>query len=235
MSTQHVSEIRSIGSIVLQRLGEVVLSKSLNLRVDAFAGANAAFEKASLEVDAARRARTTAQRKLGVAVKALDTAVEALAKLELVGAGIGERRPVRCVLDGDPVGDRQDGVRAAAHRRARAVARDSRATGKLHADVARSASAVEIAADAVDAALAATTPPELAYQRALGERAPLAAAWIVALRRLKNAARVAWEDKASTYDAVFAPPDAVRVTRARRRKAKAVAPAPPVPVPLRLQ
>jgi hypothetical protein len=226
MKTTEVGTIRALGRLFLDRLGAEKSGAALARRITAFAEANDAHDAAAERVVEARRRRDGTLRAIRAAAAALVRAIEELAT-KVANAGLGTRvRPFARFSKVTPSAFVPIGVgrRPAL---ARKLLADLRVKARaLPEEVRGAAGGVDAAATALDAALAEITTTELAHRRALDERRPLAAAWFVALARLKRMARLVWEEHPRTYDLVFAPPPAGPKRRKPRGAAGATA-APP--------
>ncbi len=216
-----VGHQRAHGETILARLADVGIPAALKAPAKAFAQAHAAFEGASRKAEAARLVRDNALENVGQQDDLLDAAVLALAD-KIVGASLGTRvKPFARFSKFAPsalttlaYADEVREVRAT-------VAKVGKA--KPAADVAKGAAACAKAADLVDKALKGLPGPQSAYAKALGERDALLLAWTQALGRLKRHAAVVWDGDAATFNAVFAPADAMLAPTKKRAK-KAASP-----------
>ncbi len=88
-------------------------------------------------------------------------------------------------------------------------------------DVSAAGSACSKNAKTVLDKLRAVVKPQGLYDKALGARDQILFDWTKAYSKLKKFAAAAWYDEPATYQAVFAPADAIQAPKARRNKKNA--------------
>jgi hypothetical protein len=91
MGTSNISEQRSYGQLVLERLDATDIPAALKPHIAAFKKAHDAYEEAAKRVDEERGKRDAALEAVGDADDTFDTSANALAD-KLVGAGLGKRQ-----------------------------------------------------------------------------------------------------------------------------------------------
>jgi hypothetical protein len=218
MPNTSITEQRTYGRIVLDRLAGTSISATLKPLVVAFTKTHGAYEGAAVLADEARAKRDEALDAVGDADDVFDPGVEILAQ-KLAGAGIGTRQnPFKGLskytprqLTDLPYAEEPKAIRALA---------DALAKKKPPADVTKALAKSLKDAAAIEAALGKLVKPQVAYAKALAQRDALLPAWTKALRRLKKHANAAWDEDPETYKAVFAPVEAVQAPK-KRGNAKA--------------
>src|SRR5262245_17160141 len=91
MPTISLTEQRTYGRLVLERLDAVTVPAALKPRVAALKKAHAAYEAAAKLADDARKKRDDALDAVGDADDAFDSSIETLAA-KMAGAGLGTRQ-----------------------------------------------------------------------------------------------------------------------------------------------
>ncbi len=210
------------GDAVLTR-ATTVDTKTVKVRLAAFAKAHAALTKAQQAVDAAEEKLAKAQSAVAEADVTQDEQVDALA-VALVTAGQPRLSPFRGLSKVPPADLKRLGyaTEAAKLRALTANVRKRKADDKALARVCASA---DKAADAVDAAIRKLGPHAAAVTAARGRRDALALPWEQCFGALKRAARWAEDDGfVGLFDALF------RVTAPVKKPAKKTR-AKPAPEP----
>lgn len=220
MATSSITEYRTQGAIILERLSGTSVPVGLKPYIVAFAKVHGDYETAAVVVDAAREKRDLALEAVGETDDAFDTGVNALAD-KIVGAGLGPRKnPFAAYskyapskLTELPYAEEPKAIRALglALTKKNPPAEVAKALAKSLKD-----------ADGLETALNKLVKPQAAYSKALGDRDALLPAWTKALGKLKKHAGAEWDEDVATYKAIFAPPGAIQAPK-KKRATKTVA------------
>jgi hypothetical protein len=221
--TNH-REHQTDGDVLIDRLAATPLPPALKKPAADFKKAHEALATSNDDARTARTARDEALAAVGVADDALDAAVSVLAD-KMAGAQMGTRKSPFAGFSKFSPSD-VTGL-AYADEVKEVLAFTARITkAKPPADVAKAVAACVKQANAVAAALAKLSKPQLAYSKSLAARDALLPTWAKSLNRLKKNAAAVWFDDDATYNAVFAAPERVQApAHPRAKKQKSVAPA----------
>jgi hypothetical protein len=216
MARSGIASHRAQGDVIVERLASRKLPKELSAPAKDFRDAHTAYSAAADAVASEEKKRDTALAAVATADAELDAAVESLADA-MVGASLGTRKsPFKGFSTHTP--SAMKGL---------AYADEVKAVGELVGNVrdAKPTAAVTKAADACETwaktvtdRLKAYSLAQTRYSTALDVREGILTQWSRTLARFKKKANGVWADESHTYDAVFAPPDAVRAPVARRTK-----------------
>jgi hypothetical protein len=219
MAGTNISEHRSYGQAVLDRLADTPLPPALKPSVTAFTKAHGAYDAAAVLTDSAREKRDLALDLIGDLDDTFDTGAGQLAD-KMVGAGLGKRtnpfaglsKHSPSQLTSLPYADEPKAMRALITeiQKKNPPAEVKKAIARCLKD-----------ATALESALDKLTKPQAAFAKALAARDALLPTWTKALRSLKRQAAAAWDDDEATYKAVFAPVGAVQAPKKARKKAPA--------------
>jgi hypothetical protein len=222
MATTSLTEHRTYGRLVLERLDAVTIPAVLKPRVATFKKTHDAYEAAALRADDTRAKRDAALDAVGDADDVFDPSINDLAN-KMAGAGLGSRQnPFKGLSPHSP--SQLTSLPYAEEPKALRALADAVLKKKPPSDVAKAISACLKNASALEAALAKLVQPQAAYSKALADRDALLPAWSKALRTLKKHAAAAWDEDPSTYKAIFAPAEAVQAPRKKRPAKKTAAP-----------
>jgi hypothetical protein len=217
MSKAAISDHRLHGKVVLDRFATQGVPAALKTYVAAFKNQHAALEAAAEKAEKARAVRDAVLAKMGEADDVLDRSVDALADA-LVGAGLGARRDPFTAYSKYTPARLKDLAYLTEVKEVRALC-ENVTKAKPPANVARAVATVRKNADALDAAVAALSGPQSAYEQAIAARDRLLPEWTRALARLQRNAAAHWFETPETYRAVFAVPALVQKPVKRRKKA----------------
>ena len=210
------------GDAVLERVKNQTVPVVMKGPLKAFRQVHARYLAAAGAVDAAHVARDIALRQVAEADMTLDDSLELLAQ-KVCGAGLGSRQA--------PLGAyTRYSISALTEL---AYKKEADEVIALTAKVAKASSPKEVNAAASVCAenarivlgkLRALVKPEGVYDKALRARDEILPDWTRAYGRLKKFAAAAWYDEPATYQAVFAPADAIQVPKAHSGKKKLLQP-----------
>jgi hypothetical protein len=229
MSKTHHADHQTQGDVILERLATIPVPGSLKGVVAGFRTAHAALVASNRAAESTRADRDAALAAVGAADDALDLSVVVLAN-KMVGAGMGNRKnPFAGFSKHAPSAMTKLAYAEEVKEMAALTAKVKK--GKPAADVAKAAAACDKLANAVTAALAKMSKPQLAYTKSLATRDGLLPAWLKSLSQLKKNAAAVWFEDPATYKAVFAAPERVQAPVKARAKKKAAPAAPLLPAP----
>ena len=216
MANTTITERKEVGDAVLERLSSEKLTGAAKAAQQRFGKEHARYLQAAEKANDAHAARDAALKTVKEADDVLDPALELLAQ-KAAGARLGTRiRPLaaftkRAVSD---LAELAYGLEAN-----EVLAMCAKIAGaKVPKEVVAEAAKCKAAALVVKKNLTAVVKPQAAYAKAMAARDELIPAWTKALDVLKKHASAQWAEDRATYDAVFAPPDAVVAPHAKRSK-----------------
>jgi hypothetical protein len=225
MAMSNLTNLRTQGDVVIERLGAQPIPTAVKPYAKGFAKIHAAHGKACDGVDDAKQKLEAAHFVVAEQDALLDASLEPMV-IEAVGAKLGTRQKPLAKFTRYSVSNLQ---MMASKKKAEAVLA---MCGKVkNAGVPKSVAAASATcakhATNVLAAITKLSKPQAAYRKALQQRDAIVPAWTRAYARLKKSAAAAWLDDEPTYKAVFEPAGSVQAPKKRRaKKAPAEGPAP---------
>lgn len=216
MATRSIMRYRAQGDAVLERFGGQSTPASAKAHVKAFKKTHETYSAASAKADDARAERDGKLALVAQADGQLDASIEELAQ-KCVGAGLGTRQKPLAKFSKRIVSDLIDLPYKKEVDEVLAIA-DRVTQASPPRDVAAAATDCARKAKALQSALNALIKPQAAYDKAQRERDELLLAWTRAYGRLKKIAAAAWVDDDATFQAVFAPVDAILAPTRKRPK-----------------
>jgi len=217
---------KALGDAIVSRLGDVKLDARAKTAAREFQSTHAKYDVADEAASNKELARRAALAAVGAADETLDGAVSRLAD-KLIGAGITKRNKAfggfsdYAVSSLCNLGYAKEIVESAK------LVRNVR-KGKPPKDVVAACAAVERAAAAVKAKLAAYDAPQKGWQKAIVARDSQLLAWQKSLTRFRVLSRASLIDDDGAYEALFAAPESIAVAKTTRKKKVVAKPAPPV-------
>jgi hypothetical protein len=209
---------RAQGDAVLERMKNQAVPASMKGPLKSFQQVHARYLAAAAAVDDAHVARDSALQAVADADSVLDDSLGLLAQ-KASGAGMGTRQSPLSAFTRYSVSALTE---LAYKKEADVVVALGAKIAKASApkEVGNAASACVKNAKTVLDKLRAVVKPQGLYSKALSARDQLLPDWTKAYSKLKKFAAAAWYDEPATYQAVFAPVDAIQAPKARRSQKK---------------
>jgi len=206
------------GDAILSRFAHVTIPASLKSDLGTFKAQHAAFVKAAGAVDKAEDAYDAAAKKIAKLDAGRDQTVLAIAD-KLPGAGLGRRTsPFERFSKYAPT--KLVGLSYAAETEELRSLVSAIAAVSPPAEIAKLCDKASHENDQVDHALKHLEAPLAALNEARSKRDAAIPDWEKHLRRLKDAAKVAFRDEPGRLKALFAEPDAIQTHLRPRRRGK---------------